>query len=74
VHVDRADAAHHVQFGSGIHHCLGAHLARLQAEVALGALLFRLDDVALAGHPTWNERMIIRGLQHLPITYRTAAA
>jgi cytochrome P450 len=74
VHVDRPDAAHHVQFGSGIHHCLGAHLARLQAEVALDALLFRLDDMALAGEPQWSERMVIRGLQYLPITYRAAAA
>jgi cytochrome P450 len=74
VHVDRPDAAHHVQFGSGIHHCLGAHLARLQAEVALGALLFRLDDMALAGEPQWSERMVIRGLQYLPITYRAVAA
>lgn len=74
VHVDRPDAAHHVQFGSGIHHCLGAHLARLQAEVALGALLFRLDALALAGDPVWSERMVIRGLQHLPISYRAAAA
>jgi cytochrome P450 len=74
VHVDRPDAAHHVQFGSGVHHCLGAHLARLQAEVALGALLFRLDDVALAGDPQWSERMVIRGLQYLPITYRATAA
>lgn len=72
VRVDRPDAAHHVQFGSGIHHCLGAHLARLQAEVALGALLFRLDDLALAGEPVWSERMVIRGLQSLPITYRAA--
>jgi cytochrome P450 len=74
VHVDRPDAAHHVQFGSGIHHCVGAHLACLQAEVALGALLFRLDDVALAGEPRWSERMVIRGLQYLPITYRAAVA
>lgn len=72
VRVDRPDAAHHVQFGSGIHHCLGAHLARLQAEVALSALLFRLDDLALAGEPVWSERMVIRGLQSLPITYRAA--
>jgi cytochrome P450 len=69
VRVDRADAAHHVQFGSGVHHCLGAHLARLQAEVALGALVLRLDDVALAGEPEWSERMVIRGLQRLPVTY-----
>jgi cytochrome P450 len=72
VQVDRPDAAHHVQFGSGVHHCLGAHLARLQAEVALGALVFRLDDVALAGDPVWSERMVIRGLQRLPVTYRAA--
>ncbi|HET6952850.1 MAG TPA: cytochrome P450 [Acidimicrobiales bacterium] len=72
VRVDRHDAAHHVQFGSGIHHCLGAHLARLQAEVALGALLFRLDGIALAGEPVWSERMVIRGLRHLPVTYRAA--
>jgi cytochrome P450 len=70
VRIDRADAAHHVQFGAGIHHCLGAHMARLQAEVALGALVFRLDDLALAGEPAWSERMVIRGLQRLPVTYR----
>jgi cytochrome P450 len=74
VRVDRHDAAHHVQFGSGVHHCLGAHLARLQAEVALGALVFGLDDVALAGDPVWSERMVIRGLQSLPVTYRPARA
>jgi cytochrome P450 len=70
VQVDRPDASHHVQFGSGVHHCLGAHLARLQAEVALGALVFGLDDMALAGEPVWSERMVIRGLQSLPLTYR----
>jgi cytochrome P450 len=70
VQVDRPDASHHVQFGSGVHHCLGAHLARLQAEVALRALVFGLDDMALAGEPVWSERMVIRGLQSLPLTYR----
>jgi cytochrome P450 len=72
VHVDRADAPHHVQFGSGIHACLGAHLARLVAEVALGALLARLDDLALAGDPVWSDRMVIRGLQSLPLSFRQA--
>ena len=70
VRVDRADAAHHVQFGSGVHHCLGSHLARLQAEVALGTLVARLANVALAAEPVWSERMVIRGLQSLPVTYR----
>ncbi len=46
VRIDRADASQHVQFGGGIHHCLGAHLARLQAEVALTALLDAPDRPA----------------------------
>ena len=71
VDVTRADAPHHVQFGSGVHACLGTHLARLVSEVALGALLFQLDDIQLAGTPTRSPRMVIRGLQSLPITFRT---
>jgi cytochrome P450 len=70
VHLDRPDAAHHLQFGAGIHTCLGAHLARLQAEVMLGALVHGLDGVALAGEPEWNDRMVLRGLQRLPVSYR----
>lgn len=73
VRVDRPDAPQHVQFGQGIHHCLGAHLARLQAEVALGALVARLDDVALAGDPVWSERMVLRSLQALPVTFSARA-
>jgi cytochrome P450 len=72
VRVDREDAARHLQFGAGIHMCLGSHLARLQAEVMLGAIVHRLDDVALAGEPVWSDRMVLRGLRHLPITYRAA--
>jgi len=71
--VDRPDANQHIQFGSGIHHCLGSHLARLQAEVALGALLARLDAPALAGEPEWSERMVLRSLQRLDVAYGAAA-
>jgi cytochrome P450 len=70
VHVDRPDAAQHLQFGAGVHHCLGSHLARLTAEVALGALLTRLDGIELDGEPRWNDRMVIRSVQTLPIRYR----
>lgn len=69
VHVDRADASHHLQFGMGVHSCLGAHFARLQAEVALRALTSRLTNVRAAAPPAWSERMVIRGLQHLRITF-----
>jgi cytochrome P450 len=65
--VDRPDASQHLQFGAGIHACLGSHLARLQAELAFDAILDRLDDLQLNGEPEWSTRMVIRGLNHLPV-------
>lgn len=65
--VDREDANQHLQFGSGIHACLGSHLARLQAERFLAAILQRLDGIELVGEPVWSTRMFIRGLASLPI-------
>jgi cytochrome P450 len=72
VRIDRPDAAHHLQFGMGVHSCLGAHLARLQAELALRALTTKLSEIALDGSPVWSERMVLRGLQHLPISFERA--
>jgi cytochrome P450 len=69
VHIDRPDAAHHLQFGMGVHSCLGAHFARLQAELALRALTSRLADIRLTAPPQFSERMVIRGLQSLPIAF-----
>ena len=57
----------HLQFGGGMHACLGSHLARLQAERFLGAFLSRLDGLELAGDPVWSTRMFIRGLSSLPV-------
>lgn len=65
--LDRPDADQHVQFGAGRHACLGAHLARLQAERLLAAILDRCEDLELAGDPVWSERMFIRGLRALPV-------
>jgi cytochrome P450 len=65
--VDRPDAGQHLQFGSGVHACLGAHLARLQADLFLRAILSRLDGLELAGEPVWSTRMFIRGLSSLPV-------
>jgi cytochrome P450 len=67
VDITRVDAGQHLQFGAGIHACLGSHLARLQAEIAFTAILDRLHDVELAGTPIWGNRMFIRGLTSLPI-------
>jgi cytochrome P450 len=67
VDITRADAGQHLQFGAGIHACLGSHLARLQSEVMFTAILDRFDDIELAGEPVWSTRMVIRGLNQLPV-------
>ena len=66
--VDRPDAGQHLQFGAGLHACLGSHLARLQAEIAFTAIFERLHDIELAAEPQWSTRMFIRGLDSLRIT------
>jgi len=65
----RRDAPHNVSFGGGIHHCLGAVLARAEARVAIGTLVRRYPALALVdAQPAWNNRMVLRGLDTLPVT------
>jgi cytochrome P450 len=65
----RANAAQHLAFGSGIHHCLGAALARLEGRIALGSLVARFPRIELATDaPKWNGRLTLRGLDELPVT------
>ncbi len=45
------DTSGHLAFGYGIHHCLGAPLARLEGEIAFRTLLDRFPDIALDGEP-----------------------
>ena len=70
--LDRSDNPH-LAFGYGIHHCLGAHLARLELQTAIGALLTRYPRLHLAV-PTqelrWKEGLSVRGLVELPIAWR----
>jgi cytochrome P450 len=66
--LDRENARHHVSFGAGVHHCLGAALARLEASVVLSRLLARFPELALDGDVEWNGRINLRGLQRLPVT------
>lgn len=65
----REGAGAHLSFGSGIHHCLGAALARLEGSEALGGLVRRFPDLELATDtPDWNGRIILRGLDTLEIS------
>jgi cytochrome P450 len=64
------DTSGHVAFGHGIHYCLGAPLARMEAEVALGTLLDRFPGVSLAVAPEelrWRSVSVINGLESLPV-------
>ncbi|MGW6529160.1 cytochrome P450 family protein [Streptomyces venezuelae] len=66
------DARGHIAFGHGIHYCLGAPLARLEARIAVRALLERCPALALdpdAGALSWRTGMLIRGPRRLPVRW-----
>ena len=60
-----------LSFGGGIHFCLGAQLARIEAEVAISTLLRRLPDLRLddAVNPEWRPTFVLRGLKRLPASW-----
>jgi cytochrome P450 len=68
--LDRPNANRHLGFAAGVHYCLGASLAKLEAQVALTSLIRRFPDVQLAGEPRWRDRLTIRGVEHLPLSLR----
>jgi cytochrome P450 len=58
----------HLGFGFGIHHCLGAPLARMEAQVALTSLVKRAPDLALAvDDVTYKTNVVLRGMESLPV-------
>jgi cytochrome P450 len=65
----RPNANEHVSFGGGVHNCLGAHLARLEGQVAIGTLVRRFPALDLAtDRAEWNGRIVLRGLARLPVS------
>jgi cytochrome P450 len=64
------DISGHLAFGHGLHYCLGAPLARMEAEVALGTLLDRFPGASLAAPPEelrWRSVSLMNGLESLPV-------
>jgi cytochrome P450 len=60
-----------LSFGGGIHFCLGAQLARLEAGIAISTLLRRLPELRLddAENPEWRPTFVLRGLKSLPASW-----
>ncbi|MFB7919071.1 cytochrome P450 [Streptomyces sp. NPDC056061] len=57
----------HLGFGHGVHHCLGAPLARMELQEALSALITRFPGLRLADDVTWKTEMLVRGPRVMPI-------
>jgi cytochrome P450 len=62
-------AAAHASFSNGMHHCLGAPLARLEGQVAFAALAQRFPGLELADdQPPYRDHFVLRGLEALPVS------
>jgi cytochrome P450 len=64
------EPAGHLAFGHGIHHCVGAPLARMEGQIAIGQLLRRFPGITLAADPEalrWHQSTLIHGLRSLPV-------
>ena len=71
--ITRVGANRHLSFSTGLHHCLGASLAKMEARAVFTSLLTRLDKIELDGDAVRRPFMVLRGLESLPIRYRPAA-
>ena len=63
----RANARDHIGFGTGIHVCLGAPLARMELHIGLQTLFERFPELTLAGEPTLNDSTLLHGIKNLPV-------
>jgi cytochrome P450 len=61
----------HLAFSSGIHYCLGAALARLEAAIAIPAVLRSLPELRLVSRPRWRDTYVLRGLRSLPVRWHS---
>ena len=68
--VSRGNARDHLAFSAGIHYCVGAGLARMEAAVALRALTERFPGLRVTGRPVRRDLQTLRGFEHLPVTLR----
>jgi cytochrome P450 len=65
--IDRPDAGRHLSFSLGLHHCLGAALARLEGRIAIEELTRRYPALELAAPPTRRSQLVLRGFETVPV-------
>jgi cytochrome P450 len=58
----RKNSNKHLAFAAGVHYCLGASLAKLETEVALGTLVKTFKNIEVVSQPEWRDRLTIRGV------------
>jgi cytochrome P450 len=68
--IDRADPGRHLAFSLGLHHCLGAALARLEGRIAIEELTRRYPALELAARPTRRPLLVVRGFERVPVRLR----
>jgi len=67
--IHRPNAHQLLTFGMGVHHCLGAQVARREIRTMLGQILDRVATIEPAGEATWSQSHFVSGVKHLPISY-----
>jgi cytochrome P450 len=72
--IDRPDPGRHLSFSLGMHHCLGASLARLEARIAIEELTRRYPALELAAPPTRRPLLVLRGFESVPVRARQIAS
>ncbi|MEY2569759.1 MAG: cytochrome family [Acidimicrobiaceae bacterium] len=76
IDLERRIPRHHLAFGRGIHHCVGAPLARIEARIVLTALLERTASITLHPDdaPRWVNSLMVRRHEHLPLALTGVSA
>ena len=64
----RHNSNRHLAFSGGVHYCLGASLAKLETEIAVGSLIKRFAQIEIVGTPSWRDRLTIRGVNQLRLS------
>jgi cytochrome P450 len=66
----RKNSNRHLAFAAGVHYCLGASLAKLETEVAIGTLVQTFTNIDVASEPEWRDRLTIRGVSKFELNVR----